>query len=145
MNCIYTTADGVVLHSIADYAATARHEIHKPLERELIYLKIGVNIRVVEFERSDDEVIGLIVKEFGSLVPIGAVVFVPFEDKFGTAAEAVALAEIFGDTTNQEIGALACCVEDPGEHGGGGGFAVGAGDDDGMFAEQELLFEDFGK
>ena len=76
------------------------------MERELIYLKIGVNIRVVEFDGGDNQIVGRVMEEFCGFVPVGAVVFVAFENEFRPAFEAVALAEVFGDSTDEEIGVL---------------------------------------
>ena len=128
-----------------DDAAAARNEIDEALEGELIDVEVGVDVGMVELDGGDDEVIGLVVEEFCGFVPIGGIVFVAFENEFGTAGEAVALAEIFGDTADEEIRMLSRHVEDPGEHGGGGGFSVRAADDDGMLAGEKFFFEDFGQ
>src|SRR6516162_10810483 len=128
-----------------DRASAAGNEVDEAPEGELIGVEIGVDIRVVELERGDDEIVGLIVEEFRGFIPIGAIVLVAFEDEFRTAPEAVAFAEILGDTADEEIWVFSCYLEDPGEHGRGGSFAVRAGDNDGVFAGEELLFEDLRK
>ncbi len=57
----------------------------------------------------------------------------------------VALAEIFGDPSDQEIGMAAGHLKNPRQHGGGGGLSVSAADNDGMLAGKKFLFEDFRK
>ena len=57
--------------------------------------------------------------------------------------EAVALAKIFGDATNEESRLLAGGMKNPREHRSGRGLAVSAADDDGMFAGKKNFFENF--
>src|SRR5262249_21457362 len=68
-----------------------------------------------------------------------------FDDELFPAAEAVAaVAEIGGDTTDQKIGAAARGLEDPCEHGGGGGLAMRAGNDNRSVARDEIFLEQLG-
>jgi hypothetical protein len=75
--------------------------------------------------------VGEVVEELGALVEEGGVVLVAFEDEGAGGAELEAGAEVFGYATDEEgwvkrwVFATGDLV-DPGEHAGGGGFAVGA-------------------
>src|ERR1700751_23652 len=82
--------------------AVTRHEIHQALESELVDVKVGVNIGVIVFRRRDDEGVGGGMEKFGPSIPEGGFVLVPLEDHFAAGAEAVALAKIFRDATDQK-------------------------------------------
>jgi len=129
-----------------DHDATAsRDKIHETAEGELIGFEVSVDIGVIIFEGGEDEVVGMVVEEFRGLVPVGGIVFIALEDKFLAAGEAIALAKILGDAADEEIRLFPGHMKNPGEHGGGGGFAVSAADDDRVPSRQEFFFEDFGK
>src|SRR2546430_5235168 len=85
----------------------------------------------------------MVVKKFWSAIPERRLVLVPLEDKFRAALEAVALAEVFGHTSHEEIGALAGHMKNPREHRGGSGFPMRAADDDGVAIRQKDFFENF--
>ena len=63
-------------------ASAARHEIYETAELQFDGGEIGVNIRVIEFERSNDEFVGMVVQKFRALVEKRRIVFVAFEDEF---------------------------------------------------------------
>ena len=106
----------------SDDAAAARNQIHQPPELQLDGSKIGIDVCVVVFERGDDQFVGMVVQELRGLVEECGVVFVAFDDELFPAAEAIAaVAEIRGDAADQEIRPPAGDLENPGEHGGGGG------------------------
>ncbi len=83
-----------------DDSSTARNEIYQTAELQFDGGEIGINIGVIEFERSDDEFIGMVVQKFGALIEKRGIVFVAFEDNFVAAAKSVAAAEIFGDAAD---------------------------------------------
>ena len=56
-----------------------------------------------------------------------------------------AAAEVFRESADHETRIAPGVAEQPGEHGRGGGFAVGAGDDEVAFAAQEELLHDLGQ
>ena len=81
-----------------------RHEIHETAELQRDGSEIGIDIRVVEFKRGEDQFVGMVVQEFRSLVEKRRVVFIAFDDEFFPAAEAVAaVAEIRRHAANQEV------------------------------------------
>ena len=51
----------------------------------------------------------------------------------------------FNDAADKKIWPLFGHMKEPGEHGRGGGFAVRATDDDGMFAWKKFFFNYFGE
>ena len=104
--------------------------------------EVGINVRVIVFERREDQFVGMIVQEFRSAVEERGFVFVAFDDEFLAAAEAVAaIAEIRSDAADQEIRLAPRYLKNPGEHRGGGGFSVRAGDDDRGVPRNEIFLE----
>src|ERR1700677_2665573 len=84
-------------------------------------------------------------EELAAFVEKGGVVFVAFENEPGAVGEASALAEIVGDAADEEAGIESVVIEDPGQEGGGGGFAMGAGDDERALAPNEEFLEQLGE
>ena len=102
----------------------------------------GIDVGVIVFERSEDQLVRMVVQEFRAAVEEGGFVLVAFDDEFFPAAEAVAaFAEIRSDAADQEIRLASGDVKNPGEHGRGGGFAMRAGDDDRGVAGNEIFLE----
>ncbi len=94
-----------------DDAAAARDEIHEALERGLHGVQIAVDVGVVELDVGEDERVGKVVHELGTLIEEGGVVLVAFEDEGAAIAELEAGAEVFGDASDEEgrgkLGSLA--------------------------------------
>src|SRR5687767_14041897 len=83
--------------------------------------------------------------EFAALVEKGDVELVAFDDEEFAVSETRALVKVVGDATDDVARVSAIVFEYPGEDGGGGGFSVSAGHDQGAFAVDEKLLEKFGK
>src|SRR5205807_219267 len=128
-----------------DDATAARNQIDQAAKLQFYGGEIGVNIGMIEFERSDDQIVGVVVKEFRTLVEEGGIVFVALDDEFPAPAQAVARAEIFGHAADEEIGAASGELKNPGQQGGRGGFAVRAGHDERIVAREEKLLDHFRK
>src|SRR2546428_876146 len=61
--------------------AVAGHEIHKPTKGQLDRLKIGIDVRVIEFDVVDDGEFGQVVHELGPLIEVSGVIFVAFDNE----------------------------------------------------------------
>src|SRR5882672_9119774 len=99
---LHNSADGFAF-STCDDSASTRNQVHHAAKLELNRGKIRIDVRVVELERRDDCLVRVVVQKFRGFVEEGGVIFVALEDKFGTAAQAEAPAEVFGDATDKEI------------------------------------------
>src|SRR4029077_350236 len=110
--------------------APTRNQIHQAAELELDGRQIGINIRVVEFTRGQNQFIGMVVKEFWAAVEEGRLVFITLENELFSATQSVAaVGKIRNHTADEKVRPAARGVKDPGEHGGGGGLAVSSSDD----------------
>src|SRR4029077_17973191 len=110
--------------------AAPRDQGHQSAKLQGDRRQVGKDVRMVKFERREDELVGMVVEEFRRLVEEGGVIFVSFDNEFVPSAEAVAaVAKIGDDPANQKVGTTAGDVKNPGEHGGRGRLAVCAGND----------------
>src|SRR5260221_8572754 len=109
----------------------------------MVRFKIAVDVGVIEFERCDDEIVWMIVKELGAAIPESRFVFVAFENHFAAFAEAIAFAEVLRYAADEKSRLLSGYVKNPRKHRGCCRFAVRAADDDGMFSGKEDFFEYF--
>jgi hypothetical protein len=92
--------------------------------------EVGVNIGVVEFNIIENDEFGKVVEEFASFVGEGSVVLVSFENPEGAGAVVASPGEVQGNSANEPAGMETCFFKKESEHGGGGGFAMGAGNDE---------------
>ena len=134
---------------VGDDEAAARNEIDETLEGGLDGFEIGVDVGVVELDVSEDERVRKVVEELGALVEEGGVVLVAFDDEGARGAELEAGAEVFSDAADEKRGLERGMfargdLVDPGEHAGGGGFAVGSGDDERFAAGEEFFAQERG-
>ena len=87
---------------------------------------------MVEFQVVQDGRAGPVMHKLAALVEEGRVVLVGFNHKqwaaltLGQTPQAGGHAKVQGYTANQKAGRQSRLFQDPTEHGGGGGFAVGA-------------------
>jgi hypothetical protein len=88
--------------------------------------QVGIDVGMVVFEIVDDLNVRMIGHEFGALVEKSGVIFVGFQYEWPTTG-ARGNIEIQRHTTDQITRLQAGLLQDPGQHGGGRGFAVGAG------------------
>src|SRR6185437_13708844 len=126
---------------VSDDAAAARHQVDQAPEGGLHRVQVLVNVCVIELNGSEDDGIGKVVQELGTLVKKGGVVLVPLDDEVAAVAEGETAAEILRDAAHQERRPLPCRLKDPGQHGGGGGLAVSAGNDDDFAAAQKFVVQ----
>src|SRR5581483_8538686 len=102
-----------------------------------------VNIRMIVFERSDDQIVRVVVKKLRAAVPERRFVLVPFEDHFRPVAEAVTLAEVFRHSANQERRALSRYMKNPRQHRRRRCLSVRSTDHDRVLPGKKNLLEDF--
>src|SRR3984957_13127379 len=69
----------------SDNSSAARNQIYESAELQFDGREIGVNIGVIEFQRGDDELVGMIVKKFWAFVEECGVVLVAFNDEIAVA------------------------------------------------------------
>ena len=134
---------------VGDDEAAARDEIDEALEGGLDGFEIGVDVGVVELDVGEDERVGKVVEELRTLVEEGGVVLVAFDDEGARGAQLEAGAEVFCDAADEERrlerGILARGdLVNPRQHAGGGGFAVGSGDDERLAADEKLFAQQRG-
>src|SRR5260370_5570038 len=115
-----------------DHAAAPGNQIDQPAKSQFISLKIRIDVGVIVFERSNDQVIGMIVKKFGSPVPKGRLILVAFKDELLPAAEPITLSEVLRHAPHQKIRALGRGLKNPGQHGRRSRFSMCSADNDGM-------------
>ncbi len=96
---------------------------------------------MVELDGGEDDRVGKVMQELRSLVEESGVVLVAFKNEVFSLTEMKAGAKVFGDSSDQKRWLHACSMEDPCQHGGGGGLAVRAGDDQHFPAAQEFVMQ----
>ena len=104
-----------------------RNSAHQVVELALDGFHVLENIGVVVFQVVQDQGVRAVMDKLGALVEERAVVFIGLDDKEVAAAQARGHREILGHAAHQVAGIKPGLVQDPQQHGGGGGFAVGAG------------------
>src|SRR5260370_35059370 len=68
------------------------HQVHQPLELQLDGREVRVDIGVGEFQRSDDQVVRMIMKKLRSSAEQSGFVFVAFQDERLSSSQTRALA-----------------------------------------------------
>src|SRR5229473_1439981 len=106
------------------FSAARGHKIDQAAESQLVGLKIRINVRVVVFERGDDQIIGMVVKEFGPAVPERRFILVTLKNELFPAAKPITLSKVFRHAPHQKIRALARGMENPSQHCRRRGFSV---------------------
>jgi len=92
--------------------------------------EVGVDVGVVEFNIIENDKFGKVVEELASFIGEGGVVLVSFENPEGAGTVMTAAWEVEGNSTDEPAGMETCFFKKESEHGGGGGFAVGARNDE---------------
>ncbi len=103
---MHDAADSFTL-APGDDAASTRNQIDQAAKLEFDGGQIRVDVRMVELERRNDELIRMVVQKFRSFVEERGIVFIAFENKFGSTTEAETPAKIFRDAADQKIRATA--------------------------------------
>ncbi len=111
----------------ANDQALARHSAHQMVELPLDGREVGEDIRVVEFQVVQDRRARAVMDELRALVEEGAVVLVGLDHEERRTAQARRNPEVLRHPADQEARAHAGVLQNPGEHAGGGGLAVGTG------------------
>ena len=121
---------GLVL--VDDHAATGGNGANQVVELALDGFQVFKDVGVIELEVVEQRRAGTVVHEFAALVEEGGVVFVGFDDEQGARRERGAGAQPGRDTeiqrhpAHQKTRLQASGLQNPAQHGRGGGFAVGA-------------------
>ena len=132
--------EAVLLVAIDEGHAAARDDVEQPAEGEFDFVEVVINVRVVELDVVHDDAFREVVEELRTLVEEGGVILVALEDVEFRVGEMRAVTEVFRQPADHVAGIAARVFEDPREHRGGGGLAVGAGDHEVAFpAEEEFL------
>ncbi len=119
-----------------------RHQVYQPPELQRDGGQVRINIGVVEFQRGQNQFVGVVVQKLRPVIEERGLILVAFDDEFFAAAQAVAaFAEIRRHAANQKIRAPSGDVKNPREHGRGRGLAVRSGHHDRGVPRNEILFE----
>ena len=122
--------------AVAHNQAVARDGAHEVVELGLDGGEVGENVGVVVFEVVQNGGTRAVVHELAALVEEGGIVFVGFDHEkrraagrigFGRLRQAGGNAEVLRNAADEEAGSQPGIFQHPGQHGGGGGFAVRAG------------------
>ena len=108
--------------------ALARHRAYQVMELGLDRRQVGEDIGVVELEIVEDCRPRPVVDELAAFVEERGVVLVSLDDKERTVGEPRRDGKVLWHAADQEAGGQPGILEDPGQHRGGGGLAVRAGD-----------------
>ena len=111
-------------------------------EGQLDVLERAEDVGVVHLQVVHDRHLGQVVDELAPLVEERRVVLVALQDEPGGVGESGSLSEVGRDAADQEGGVEAGVLEHPGQQGGGGGLAVGAGHHEGVLPADEALLEE---
>ena len=103
------------------------HGTNQVMELGLDSGQVGEDIRVIEFQIIENDGARAVMNKLAALVEEGGVVFVRFHHKKRCLTEAGRHPKIAGHTTNQVAGVEPGVLQNPRQHGAGGGLAVGAG------------------
>ena len=130
--------------AVRDDRAVRGHERDAGAERGLHRVEVGVEVRVVELDRREDERPRRVVEELRPLVRVGRRVLVALDDERRPAAERGGAREVRGLAADEVSGVAARRGEEPREERGRRRLAVRAGDDDGVPAREDLVVERLG-
>src|SRR4029077_14285007 len=92
-------------------AAIARHEIDEAFECKFVRFEVGIDVSMIVFERCDDEIVGMIVKEFRAAIPESGFVLVAFENHLDSLPQTVTFAKVFSEATDEKSRLSACRME----------------------------------
>src|SRR3984957_7037438 len=121
------------------------NDVDQMTEAKFNLLEVLKDIGVIELDIVDHHGLGKVVKEFGSFVEKGGVVFVSFENEIVRIAKGSALRQVSGDPADQKTRITARLPKDPGDQRGGGRLTMRPGDHDVPFALEKEIFERFGQ
>ena len=116
------------IHAVGDEKARSRNGSNEMMKLLLDRSKIGEHVCVIELEVIQNRSFWVVMNKLGTLVEKSGVVFVSFDHKKPGIGQTGGSSEILRHATDKKARVLAGCLQDPRQHGGGGRFAVGAGD-----------------
>jgi hypothetical protein len=128
--------------AVHDQAADAGHGAHQVVELGLDGADIREDVGVIVFQVVQHRRLGVVMHELGALVEEGGVVLVGFDHEevgVGVALQARRDAEVHRHAADQEARRITGIVEDPGQHRGGRGLAVGTGHGQHPFITQDMV------
>ncbi len=123
---------------IDDDRAVAWNRSQQVIELGFDGLEIGIDVGVVEFQVVQDRHRGPVVHELGALVKERGVVFVGLDHEHFLAGPG-ADAEIARYAADQKARLEICGIQNPGQHAGGRGLAVGSGNSQHGLARQVVF------
>src|ERR1700756_5235708 len=98
---------------------------------------------MIELQRSNDQIVRVIVKKFRSAIPERRLVLVAFQNELRSAPEPITLSEIFRNAANQEIWTPSRAVKNPRQHRRRRRLPVRAADDNRMPPRQKYFLQNF--
>jgi hypothetical protein len=135
-------SDGAFAPGVDDHRAMAWHLGGAGAKGREHGLEIRVEVRVVELHRPDEEAMWAVVEELRSAVEERAVVLVTLDHEMRPPADPESARVPSRKTTHQITRVGPGVLEDPREHGRGGGLAVCAGDDEAVEPATEDIVGD---
>ena len=123
-----------VLFCVYHQTTAARHGAHQVVELALNGREVVKNIRVVKLQIVQHGGARAVMHKLAALIEKRGVVFIGLDDKQGPGLTCCQLpqtrghAEIQRHAADQKTGRQTGLIQNPTQHGGGGGFAVRTGD-----------------
>ena len=129
------------LEAIRNDETVARNDPHQMMKLRLDGGQVGKDIGVVELEIVENRRARVVVDELGALVEEGGVVLVGLDHEESRCREPRRYAEVLGYAADEKSRLETAVLQQPGEHGGGGGLAVRAGHGQHPLVPQHVLVQ----
>ena len=130
--------------AVDHHPARAGHGAYQVVKLALNGGQVVKNVGVVEFQVVQDGGARAVVHKLAALVEKGGVVFVRFDDEILTSAQPGRQAKVERHATDQKARLQPGLFQHPGQHRGGGGFAVRARHRQHMAALQHMFGQPLG-
>src|SRR5580704_6170226 len=118
-----------------------RYNIHQAAEAEFDLIEIGIDVSMVKLDVIDDYGLRKVMKEFSALVEKRGIVLVSFNNEIARITKSCALAQISGDSTNQETRVAARFAEEPSHECGRRRFPVRPRNNNIAFALEKKILQ----
>src|SRR5262249_22295927 len=125
----------------ADNLAFSRRQVDQTLKSGLDRIQVFEDIGVIKFDRGQDDGLGEVMQELWAFVEECRVVFIALQDEMLTLAQREAAAEVLGNAAYKKRRIAAGGLEDPRQHGGRCGLAVGSGNYDRLPRAKKKIVE----
>src|SRR4029077_5549302 len=120
----------------------ARHEIDQQPELLRNGSKVRIDVRMIEFQRRKNQLVGMVVKKLGPAVEERGLVFVALDDELFPTAEAIAaVVEIRNHAAHQKVRPPPGDVKNPSKHRGGSRLTVSSADNDRFVSGNEKILK----